>query len=88
MSKPQREAVGLRYDHEGSAAPRVIAKGKGELAVQLLEIAEAHGIPVRKDPDLCAYLSATQIGDEVPEEVYAAVASILAFLWRLNGEIE
>ncbi len=88
MSTPQREAVGLRYDQADDAAPRVVAKGKGELAEQLLAIAEEHGIPVRKDPDLLAYLSATQIGDEVPEEVYQAVASILAFLWRLNGSMD
>lgn len=80
------EAVGLRYDPGSEGAPRVVARGRGELAERLLAIAEEHGVPIRRDPDLLQYLSATRVGDEVPEEVYAAVAALIAFLWRMNDE--
>jgi len=86
MSEHQdKQAIGLRYEEESGAAPRVIAKGRGELAERLLSIAEEHGVPIRKDPDLLQFLTATQVGDEVPEEVYGAVAALIAFLWQLNG---
>lgn len=81
-----RQAIGLRYERDGDSAPRVVAKGRGELAERLLAIAEEHGVPVRRDPDLLQFLTASQVGDEVPEEVYGAVAGLIAFLWRLNGE--
>ncbi len=81
-----KRAVGLQYDPESAGAPRVVAKGRGELAERLLAIAEEHGVPIRRDPDLLQFLTATQVGDEVPEEVYGAVAALIAFLWRLNDE--
>ena len=84
--QPEKVAVGLNYEPGSAAAPRVIAKGRGELAERLLTIAEEHGVPIRRDPDLLQYLTATQLGDEVPEEVYGAVAAMIAFLWRLNDE--
>ena len=82
--RPEKAAVGLSYDPDSPAAPRVVAKGRGELAERLLTIAEEHVVPIRRDPDLLQYLTATQLGDEVPEEVYGAVAAMIAFLWRLN----
>lgn len=86
MSRPQdKQAIVLRHEEGSSSAPRVVAKGRGELAERLLAIAEEHGVPIRRDPDLLQFLTATQIGDEVPEEVYGAVAALIAFLWRLNG---
>jgi flagellar biosynthesis protein len=84
MKDEERQAVGLSYQPDSEAAPRVVAKGKGELAERLLAIAEEHGVPIKRDPDLLQFLTATQVGEEVPEEVYAAVAALIAFLWRLN----
>ncbi len=81
-----REALGLRYDPDGDAAPRVVAKGSGELAERLLEIARENGVPVRHDPDLLQMLSVTEVGEEVPVEVYAVVAELIGFLYRLNEE--
>ncbi len=80
-----KQAIGLRYGAGDEGAPRVVAKGRGEIAERLLAIAEEHGVPIRRDPDLLQFLSATQVGEEVPEEVYGAVAALIAFLWRLNG---
>ena len=79
-------AVGLAYDRDGTRAPRVVAKGRGEVAVRILAAAEEAGVPVRRDRDLAQLLAAIDLGDEIPAEAYSAVAEVIAFLWRLNAE--
>src|SRR5262245_26710609 len=81
------KAVALRYDPEVRAAPELVAKGRGELAERILELARTHGIPVREDRDLLELLAACDVGEEIPAELYAAVAELLAFLYRVNGEL-
>ncbi len=83
-----RRAVALRYERGGAGAPRVVAKGEAPVAERILALAEEHGVPIHSDPDLVELLSASEVGDEVPEEVYAAVARLLAFLWQLGGAPE
>ena len=83
---PLRQAIGLRYD-EGESAPRVLAKGSGSIADRILEVAREAGVPIQEDPDLVEMLAASEVGDEIPVEVYGAVASLLVFLYRLNGEV-
>lgn len=80
-------AVGLTYGRDSSGAPRVVAKGRGEVAARILVAAEEAGVPVRRDRDLVQLLAAVDLGDEVPAEAYAAVAEVIAFLWRLNAEL-
>lgn len=82
LSHAEGLAVGLRYD--GERAPRVVAKGRGELAARILDAAEEAGVPVRRDRDLVQLLAAVDLGDEIPEEAYNAVAEVIAFLWRVN----
>jgi flagellar biosynthesis protein len=82
--EPRREAIGLRYDGD-EGAPRVTAKGSGLVADRILEVAREAGVPVQEDPDLVQMLAASEVGDEIPVEVYGAVASLLVFLYRLNG---
>jgi flagellar biosynthesis protein len=79
--KPLR-VVALR--HERPAAPRVSAKGQGELGARLLALARAHAVPVREDPDLVELLSACDLGQEVPSELFQAVAELLVFLQGMN----
>ena len=81
------EAVGLRYDPESEGAPRVVARGRGEVAERILEIAEEHGVLVRQDPDLLQLLAGARLGDEIPEELYGVVAEVIAFLWRVNEDL-
>lgn len=81
------EAVGLRYDPEREGAPRVVARGRGDVARRILEIAEEHGVLVRHDPDLLQLLAGARLGDEVPQELYAVVAEVIAFLWRVNEDL-
>lgn len=84
---PERRAVGLAYDAQGEEAPRVVARGRGELAERILAVAEEHGVPIRTDPDLLQLLSVTELGEEIPTEVYGAVAELIAFLWGLNESL-
>ncbi len=80
-------AVALRYDRSALPAPSVVAKGKGELARRILELARENDVPVREDADLLELLAACDLGQEIPFELYHAVAELLAYLQRLNGEL-
>ncbi|CAA9891662.1 conserved hypothetical protein [Candidatus Methylobacter favarea] len=77
-------AVALKY--EGSNAPKVTAKGKGLTAEQILEIAELHGIPLQTDAELAKILAQIPLGDEIPTELYVAVAEVIAFAYFLSGK--
>jgi len=83
-----RRAVALRYEQAaGKSAPEVVAKGRGEVAQRILELARAHDVPVREDADLLELLAVCSLGDEIPSELYAAVAELLAYLFQLNEEL-
>lgn len=84
--QPPRSAVALRYDPESGGAPRVTAKGRGPVADAILATARAHGVPVREDRDLVELLSACEMLEEIPVELYTAVAQVLAYLHDLNRE--
>ena len=81
---PRKRAVALRYDPVEDPAPRLVAKGQGHVAERLLEIAREHGIHIHEDPDLVEVLAALDLGQLIPEELYEALAEILAFIYRLN----
>src|SRR5437868_1617381 len=80
-----RLAVALHYDKQG--APRVVAKGKGTIGARIIELARAHDIPIEENEVLAGALSHVEIGDEIPEELYKAVAEVLIFVLRLSGRI-
>ena len=80
------EAAALVYDPLLDQAPRVTAKGRGEMAQELIRLALDHGIPIRYDPDLLQVLTKLDVGREIPEEVYLVVAEILAFIYKINLE--
>lgn len=80
----QKKAVALRYNPGEDPAPRLVAKGKGHVAERILEIAKEHGIHIHEDPDLVEVLAALDLGQLIPEELYEALAEILAFIYRLN----
>lgn len=70
----------------GSRAPEVVALGRGVIAERILELAREHGVPVREDRDLVELLAACEIGDQIPVEVWSAVAELLAWVYALRGE--
>jgi flagellar biosynthesis protein len=80
----QKRAVALRYDPGSDGAPVVVAKGRGRTAEQILELAKKNAVPVRQDANLVQVLSRLNLDQEIPPEVYRAVAAILAFLHRVN----
>ena len=88
MSDPKQKAVGLRYDAGAEDAPRVVAKGRGDTAQRIVELAKEHGIPVERDADLVELLSVSEVGDEIPTEVYGAVARLITFLWEMNQGVK
>ena len=89
MPQDQRKgAVALKYERSKDDAPRVVASGQGRVAERILASAEEANVPLREDPDLLEVLAQVPVGDEIPEDLYQAVAEILAFVYRLNGRQE
>ena len=81
-----QRAVALHYDQKG--APTVLATGEGEIARLIKERAEAAGVPLVEDPKLSYLLSKIPLGDEIPPELYRAVAEVLVFVLRLEKAVE
>ena len=77
-----KRAVALHYDRTG--APRVIAKGRGQIGAKIIEVARAHDIPIEENEVLAGALSNVELGDEILEDLYKAVAEVLVFLLRLT----
>lgn len=80
-----QKAVALYYD--GKNAPHVSAKGTGEVAEQIIAIAQEHGVPLCDNSALVDLLVTLELGDEIPEALYIAVAYIIAFAYQLEGKI-
>lgn len=78
-------AVALHYDKQG--APRVVAKGKGTIAAKIVEVAQEHNVPIQENEVLAGALSNVEIGDEIPAELYKAVAQVLIFVMKLSGRL-
>lgn len=84
---PQPRAAALRYERAAQCAPHVLAHGRGETAERILEVARQHGVPVREDRDLVELLCACEVGEEIPIELYGAVAEILTWLYGHNAAL-
>jgi flagellar biosynthetic protein FlhB len=85
VTNPTHFAVALKYDGT-RAAPMVVAKGQDILALRIREIAKEAGVPLVEDRPLARSLHATcEVGHEIPEDLYAAVAQVLAFVYRLKA---
>lgn len=80
----QKKAVALSYLPESGQAPIVKAKGKGHVADEIIQKAKEHGIPIQEDPALVTLLSQVDIDQEIPSELYAVVAEIMALVYRME----
>lgn len=80
-------AVALRYDQAVDELPVVTASGRGALAEEILQIAFALGVPVRKDADLAEVLAAIEVETPIPVSAFAAVAEILSYVYRANRKL-
>lgn len=83
-----KKAVALRYRPGQDRAPSVVAKGSGFLAEKIIEIAKEHNIPLTKDQQLVEVLSALDLYQEIPPELYRAVAETLAFVYKMTKRVE
>jgi flagellar biosynthesis protein len=77
-------AVALKYEHGKDAAPRVTAKGQGSVADKIVETAKQHGVAVEANAVLAEALSRVEVDQQIPEELYRAVAEVIVFVMRLS----
>lgn len=84
-SKPVNVAVALSWDGDG--APVVTAKGRGEVAQRIADVAREHDVPLDDDPALVEVLAQIDIGCEIPEALFVAVAEIIAFAYLVRDEL-
>jgi len=83
---PTHFAVALRYDDKAMRAPRVVAKGVDLMAARIREVASEHRVPIFEAPPLARALHrSVEIGDEIPAELYAAVAQVLTYIFQLRA---
>jgi flagellar biosynthesis protein len=83
--QPPKIAVALEYD--GHTAPRVTAKGKGPIAEEIIAIAQRHDIPLQDQPELVQLLGHVALGEEIPRQLYVAVAEVIAFTRLLKQSL-
>lgn len=89
VTNPTEFAVALKYDPDSMHAPRVVAKGTDLLAMQIRNVAARHGIPILERPPLArALYRLVDVGQEIPEQFYSAVAEILAYVYELSGKVK
>jgi len=85
--KKRQTAVALGYKGGEGNAPKVKAKGRGPVAEKIIDLARENGVPIQSDPDLVEVLAALDLDMEIPEEIYAVVAELLAFVYRTNSKV-
>ncbi len=79
-------AVALRYERPD--APRVVAKGRGEIGQKIIDTAKEHGVPLEQNPALAEALSKVELDEHIPEALYRAVAEVLGFILRTSGKLK
>lgn len=85
VTNPTHYSVALQYDERKMSAPKVVAKGAGDIALRIRELGKEHRIPVLEAPPLArALYRHSEIGQHIPGTLYAAVAEVLAWVWQLR----
>jgi flagellar biosynthesis protein len=87
MSEPRKAPLAVALHYEKPGAPRVTAKGRGEVGEQIIWTARAHGIPIEENAGLAEALSQVELDAEIPEALYRAVAEVLVFILRVAGKV-
>lgn len=80
-------AVALQYEKQDGGAPRVIASGRGAVGEKIIATARANGVPLESNPVLAAALAEVEVGEEIPIDLYKAVAEVLLFILRMSGRV-
>jgi flagellar biosynthesis protein len=81
-----RTAAAIQYDAKRDIAPRVTAKGKGEIAEKIIELARKNNVPIKEDPALVQVLYQLDLDANIPPELYKAIAEVLVFVYSLNTD--
>jgi flagellar biosynthesis protein len=84
-SGPRPIAIALKYEHGKDSAPRVTAKGQGAVAEAIIGKAHEHGVAVESNAFLAAALAKVELDQQIPPELYRAVAEVIGFVMRLSG---
>jgi len=86
MKNELNKAAALKY-HPGDSAPSLVAKGRGLVAEKIISLARRHGVPIREDRNMVEILSTIDLYEEIPSELYKAVAEILAYIYKMSGKM-
>jgi flagellar biosynthesis protein len=84
----RRRAAALQYTREQEGSPTLVAKGEDDLAEEIVAVAREHGVPIHSDPALVGVLSRLNLDDQIPPQLFVAVAAVLGFIYRLEAEQE
>lgn len=80
----EKAAIALHYD--GQSAPKIVAKGHGALADEMIALAREHGVLIHEDEELSKLLRQIELGDQIPKELYLLIAELIAFSYVLQGK--
>ena len=83
--RPINVAVALHWD--GHSAPRVTAKGRGEIAERIVELARKHQVPIDHEPALIEVLADVELGTQIPDKLFVAIAQVIAFAYTVRGQL-
>ncbi len=80
----QTSAIALKYDPLSGKAPTLVAKGHGDIAEKIIELAQEHDVHIHQNPELLDVLIRLELGDEIPESLYRAIAEVIAFAYNIK----
>lgn len=83
--QPVNVAVALHWD--GQSAPRVTAKGRGEIAERIVELARQHKVPIDQETALVEVLAEVELGTQIPDKLFVAIAQVIAFAYMVRGQL-
>jgi flagellar biosynthesis protein len=87
MKNNREQAAALNYTSGVHTAPTVVAKGRGLVAKKIISLARKNRVPIHEDRNLVEILSAIDLYEEIPKELYKAVAEILVFIYKMSGKL-
>ena len=88
MKDKDFKAIALKYDIDKDKAPKVVAKGLRELGERIVKLAKESGVPIKEDKDLAEVLIKLELYEEIPSELYYAIAEVLAYVYKINLKAE
>jgi flagellar biosynthesis protein len=88
VSEARKSSLAVALHYEKPGAPRVVAKGRGQVGQKIIDTAKAHGVPIEENAGLAEALAQVELEDEIPEALYRAVAEVLVFILRVSGRLD